>query len=248
MPSSKRARVVQTSKVRKDRKELVRRLAANIQTAANEYSYIWAFDVQNMRNNSMKEVRSEFADSRLFMGKTKVMTVALGRDAETECVPGVCALAPHITREVGLLFTNREPAQIQQYFESFVSSDFARSGATAPYDCKIPPGECHTMYGVEGGADDPLPMSIEPTLRKLGMPTKLVKGKIFLEESAEGMDDEEGYMICKEGDTLDSRQTTLLKIFGVRMAEFKMDLKAMYDKSNSHVSQVGAMDVDGVAT
>ncbi|OAL37066.1 hypothetical protein AYO20_03543 [Fonsecaea nubica] len=245
MPPSKRNRVVPTSKVRKNRKELVRRLAANVQDAAEKYSYIWVFDVQNTRNNFLKQVRADFGDSRIMMGKTKVLMVGLGQTEETECVPGVRALAPYVKGEVGLLFTDQEPEKIEEYFADWLNQDFARSGNVATRDVRIPPGEIHTQYGVEGGEDDPLPVQIEPTLRKLGIPTRLVKGKVVLEEHPDGsMDEEEGYLVCKEGDTLDSRQTSILKILGVRMSEFRIGLRAVFDKSTSTVRELGAMEVD----
>lgn len=182
------------------------------------------------------------------MGKTKVMQVALGRSKETEIVPGVSGLQAHMKGEVGLLFTDREPQEVEDYFETYTELDYARSGAVATQGFSIPPGELHTAYGVEGGEEDPLPMSIEPTLRKLGVPTKIVKGKVTLEDRPDfSMDTEEGYQVCKEGDVLDSRQTSILKIFGMRMAEFKMDLQAVYDKKNESVRSIGTMDIDGDA-
>lgn len=245
MPSSKRNRVIPTSKTRKNHKDLVRRLHSNIQEAAEKYSHIFVFSVDNVRNNFIKEVRVEFADSRIFMGKTKVMQVALGRTPETECVPGVSGLQDYMMGEIGLLFTDREPKDVEDYFRSYSKLDYARSGAVAAQDFRIPPGELYTAYGVEGGEEDPLPMSIEPTLRRLGVPTKIMKGKVTLEDRPEdSMDAEEGYGVCKEGDVLDSRQTSILKIFGVRMAEFTMDLKAAYDKANQSVRSIEAMDVD----
>lgn len=249
MPRSKRNRIIPTSKTRKNRKDLTRRLAANVQEAAEKYSYIWVFDVQNTRNNFLKQVRAEFDDSRLMMGKTKVIMVGLGQSTETECVQGVSALGPYVKGEVGLLFTNRDPTEVEEYFENFLNFDFARSGTTAAHEVRIPPGELHTQYGIEGGEDDPLPLQIEPTLRKLGIPTRLVKGKVVLEERPENSmdDDEEGYLVCKEGDTLDSRQTSILKILGVRMSEFKIALKAVYDKNLEAVRKVGAMEIDEVA-
>ena len=250
MPPSKRNRVVPTSKTRKNRKELVRRLAANVQEAAQKYSYIWVFDVENTRNNFLKEVRTEFDDSRIMMGKTKVMMVGLGQTPETEIVPGASALAPYVKGEIGLLFTDREPQEVEEYFGNYLNVDFARSGTTAAMEVRIPPGELHTQYGVDGGEDDPLPIQIEPTLRKLGIPTRLVKGKVVLEERPEGSmidDDEEGYLVCKEGDVLDSRQTSILKILGVRMSEFKIELKAVFDKKAESVREIGTMEVDGAA-
>jgi mRNA turnover protein 4 len=110
----------------------------------------------------------------------------------------------------------------------------------------IPHGELTTKYGVEGGEDDPLPMAIEPTLRKLGVPTRLVRGKVVLEDGGEegfGIESD-GDVVCRDGDTLDSRQTTLLKIFGVRMAEFRVQLRAAFDKEGGTVKEIGEMEVD----
>ncbi|KIX08687.1 uncharacterized protein Z518_03344 [Rhinocladiella mackenziei CBS 650.93] len=248
MPPSKRNRVVPTSKTRKNRKERVRRLATNVQEAAEQYSYIWVFDVRNMRNNFLKQVRTDFSDSRIMMGKTKVMMVGLGHTEETECAPGVSALGPYLKGQVGLLFTDREPPEIEEYFEGFLNLDFARSGTIATQEIRIPPGELHTMYGIEGGEDDPLPIQIEPTLRKLGVPTRLVKGRVVLEEHPEGsMDEEDGYLVCKEGDTLDSRQTSILKILGVRMSEFKIELRALFDKKEGTVREMSGMQLDEAA-
>jgi mRNA turnover protein 4 len=66
-------------------------------------------------------------------------------------------------------------------------------------------------------ADVPLAHNLEPELRKLNVPSSLVKGKITLQNP---------YTVCKEGDVLDSRQTRLLKMFGVATAEFTVKLVA----------------------
>lgn len=185
------------------------------------------------------------------MGKTKVMMVALGRDAENEVVPGVSKMGHYVTGEVGLLFTNRGREEVEEYFETYVEMDYARSGTEAGREVRIPPGQIYTQYGVSGGEDDPLPMQIEPQLRKLGVPTRIKNGKVVLEDVAEGEmveDGEEGYLVCKEGDSLDPRQTSILKILGVRMSEFKMDLRAVYDKADGNVRKVGSMEVDKLET
>ena len=204
-----------------------------------------------MRNNFIKSVRTDFSDSRIIMGKTKVMMVALGRDAENEVVPGVSKMGHYVTGEVGLLFTNRGREEVEEYFETYVEMDYARSGTEAGREVRIPPGQIYTQYGVSGGEDDPLPMQIEPQLRKLGVPTRIKNGKVVLEDVAEGEmveDGEEGYLVCKEGDSLDPRQTSILKILGVRMSEFKMDLRAVYDKADGNVRKVGSMEVDKLET
>ena len=86
--------------------------------------------------------------------------------------------------------------------------------------------------------DSPLPHSLEPTLRQLGMPTRLQKGIIILDAE---------YTVCKEGDLLDSKQTRLLKQFGIACAEFRINLIGHWNKKNGDVQilrQVNDMDVD----
>ena len=180
--------------------------------------------------------------SRIFMGKTKLMLHALGTNAETSYLSGTHLLSPYMAGEIGLLFSSRPPSTIESYFANYASLDYARAGITVPRDFIIPTGELRTHYGVEGGQDDPVPVSVEPTLRKLGVPTRLVKGKVILE----GTDDVEtaGYVVCRAGETLDSRQTTLLKIFGVRMAEFRVAPRALWTKKSGTVREAGEMEVE----
>lgn len=67
--------------------------------------------------------------------------------------------------------------------------------------------------------NDDVPMShgVEPMLRKWGVSTRLVRGKIELEAE---------YKVCGEGEVLDSRQTAILKQFGVQASEFRVRVKA----------------------
>lgn len=208
--------------------------------------------MHNMRNSMIKEVRAQLADCRLFMGKTKLMVHALGTSAGTEHAPGLRHLTPYMSGEIGLLFTDRSAEDVEGFFAGFSSLDFARAGTRAESGFTIPRGELRTAFGVEGGEDEPVPVGAEPTLRRLGVPARIVKGKVVLEESgdAERMEEEggeEGYVVCRQGDVLDSRQTALLKMFGVRMAEFRVGLKAVWEKTGGTVREVGGMEVDGPA-
>jgi mRNA turnover protein 4 len=146
------------------------------------------------------------------------MAKALGSTPEDEYQPNTRLLSKYLIGNVGLLFTNREPSDITEYFASLAKTDFARAGTEATREFKIPAGIVYSMGG-EIAAEDDVPMahSLEPELRKLNMPTSLVKGKISLQNA---------YTVCKEGDTLDSRQTRLLKLFGVATAEFSVQLVA----------------------
>lgn len=152
------------------------------------------------------------------------MSRALGQTPEDATADGIHKLAPHLTGNVALLFTNRPAAEITSYFGTFAPVDFARAGAVAPRDFVIPPGVLYATGGaVPAEHDVPLGHTIEPELRRLGVPTRMVRGKVVLgEEGGEG----EGYTVCKEGKVLDSRQTRLLKLFDQCLSEFRVKILA----------------------
>ncbi|KAI5309395.1 mRNA turnover and ribosome assembly protein [Ascosphaera atra] len=243
MARSKRSRLVHESKVQKKaHKEQNRLIFNNIQEATSNYDYLFVFSVDNMRNTYLKDVREEFKDSRLFFGKTKIMAVALGTSPETAAATNTEKLNPYLTGAVGLLFTNRDPSSVHSFFDTFHPLDFARSGNVATRAFTIPEGIVYSQGGeVPAEYDEPMSHTIEPQLRKLGVPTRLVKGKITLEMDG-------GYQVCREGQTLDSRQTTLLKMFGVKMAEFRVEMKALWKRETGEVEVLEKKEEDADMT
>ena len=166
----------------------------------------------------------------LFFGKTKVMAVALGLSLETEPYPNTSKLSLYLTGNVGLLFSPRSPQAIQSYFANFQPVDFARSGTAASRDFTIPAGIVYSRAGEVAREDDvPLAHSIEPVLRKLGVPSSLIKGRIHLEND---------FAVCRKGDVLGSGQTTLLKMFGVATASFVVETQAYYERDSATVYAV----------
>lgn len=159
------------------------------------------------------------------------MAKALGDSAATEPHPGTSLLSPHITGSVGLIFSPRNPTSILEYFASFCPLDFARAGTVASRDFTLPAGMLYSRGGeIPPSEDAPIGHSVEPGLRKLGVPTRLVKGRVELEQD---------FQVCKEGQILGSGQTTLLKMFGVVTAEFKVDIRAYWTAESGEVTVVG---------
>lgn len=225
MPKSMRQRIIHLSEVstKRMRKDKDRRLAAIRQTVP-KYQHCFVFSLTNIRNSYIRELRRELNDCQLIFGKNKLMIKAFGDTPADAFAPGLDGLAQHIAGGVGLLFTNRQPADVIDYFARLAKVDFARAGAIASRDFTIPPGVVYSTAGEVPVDDDVLlEGTIEPELRKLGVPTRLIKGKIVLgEESGQG----EGYPVCKKGDKLDSRQTRLLRIFSLCLSEFRVKLLA----------------------
>jgi mRNA turnover protein 4 len=48
-----------------------------IQQSVEKYDSIYIFYIQNMRNNKLKEIRTEWKSSRFFFGKNRVMRLGL---------------------------------------------------------------------------------------------------------------------------------------------------------------------------
>lgn len=237
MPKSKRAKVVHMTQVSKKTRDQKDQLFQNIRDAIPEYQHCFVFSIDNMRNNHLKDVRHELSDSRLFFGKTKLMSKALGQTPADAIAPGTEQLSKYLTGTVGLILTNRPVEAILSYFESFSPVDFARAGVPATRDFSIPPGVVYATAGeVPEEHDVPMEHTIEPELRRLGVPTRMVKGKVVLgDENGEGS---EGYQVCREGQILDSRQTRLLKLFSVCMSEFKVNVLAYWSSATGEVTEV----------
>jgi len=248
MPKSKRSRQFHLTQVTKKTREQKEKLFENIRETIPKFKYCFAFQIDNMRNTYLKEVRRELDDSRIFFGKTKLTARALGTSPEDAQADGIDKLSRLLSGSVGLIFTDRSPADVTAYFGSLTQVDFARAGSVATRTFTIPPGVLYSTGGeVPPEHDVPVTHTLEPELRKLNVPTRMVKGKVVLgNEDGSG----EGYTVCKEGQTLDSRQTRLLKLFSVCMSEFKVQLLAYWTAETGEVTKLAdpvagdAMDAD----
>lgn len=146
------------------------------------------------------------------------MAKALGTNAEEAYQTNTHELARYVSGQVGLLFTSRAPAEVMDFFGGYVRNDFPRAGTTASRAFTIPAGTVYASAGeVPPEEDEPLAHSLEPKLRALDVPSRLVKGKVVLDQE---------HRVCEEGQVLDSKQTMLLKLFGVQTSEFRVQLLA----------------------
>ena len=169
------------------------------------------------------------------------MAKALGQDDATAPAQNTHLLAPHIKGEVGLLFSPQKPEDIIAYLSTFHPLDYVRAGGRATRDFTLPAGMLFSRGGeIPENEDVPLAHSQEPTLRKLNVPTRLVKGKVVLENE---------HVVCRDGEQLTSGQTMLLKMFGVAMAELNIMVKAYWAAASGEVTVLQAeqgrdMEVD----
>ena len=161
-----------------------------------------------MRSSKFKDVRGLFPDSRFFLGKNRVMQVALGASEADEYRPKLSMLAADLSGNVGLLFTSRPLAEVEKFFAEYSSPDFARAGNVATADVSIPAGPLD------------VPHTMCDELRKLGVDVALVKGTVVVARE---------HTVCSEGDTLSPEQCRLLKHFGHELSAFSLRLLSVWE-------------------
>jgi mRNA turnover protein 4 len=224
MPYSKRQRVVSLTKTASKGRVLKTQLIATLRECVDKYSTCFILSVDNMRNQSFKNVRLHWAGSRFFFGKNSVAQVALGKSEAEEYADGLYEVSVRLNGNRALFFTNTEPDAVLKYFGEFREKHFAKSGATATMDFRL-----------EKGLLPHVGFSQEPGMRKLGLPTELKDGKVYLREDVQ---------VCNKGDRLTPEQCTLLKMWGHMTAVFKVNVEAMWQKETGQLSELRD-DADG---
>ncbi|XP_053136587.1 mRNA turnover protein 4 homolog [Hemicordylus capensis] len=218
MPKSKRDKKVSLTKTTKKGLEVKQNLIGELRKCVDTYKRLFIFSFTNVRNNRLKDIRNAWKHSRIFFGKNKVMMVALGRSPTDEYKDNLHQVSKHLRGEVGLLFTSRTKDEVLDWFSKFKESDFARAGNKATL-----------TVGLDMGPLEQFPHSMEPQLRQLGLPTALKKGVVTLISD---------YEVCKEGDVLTPEQARILKLFGYKMADFKVTIRSVWHAETGDFEQL----------
>ncbi|KAL0268960.1 UNVERIFIED_CONTAM: hypothetical protein PYX00_010721 [Menopon gallinae] len=208
MARSKRRKKIVLTKSKKKGLEFKQRLVEDIRNSVDKYYRIFVFSVENMRGAPLKDVRTQWKHSRFFFGKCKLMTLALGKTPESEAKKNLHELVKYIKGQRGLLFTNEKTEDVVKWFSNFKQPEFARSGNKATKTVTLPEGQLMEFLS-----------SMEPFLRKLGMPTCVKNGKVHLRYE---------YTVCEKGKILNPEQAHILKLIGERLAEFNIKLKCVW--------------------
>ena len=183
-----------------------------VREAIDQHPTVYLFTFENMRSSKFKNVRLHFP-GRIFLGKNKLLQIALGRTPEEEYADNLRHVAKRITGgSVGLLLTSSPRQEVEQYFASLVEPDFARAGSVAPRS------EMVTSRMLEE-----FPVSMMEQLRKLGMPVEIQQGKVVFRDGVEE------FRICKEEEVLSVEKCKILKHFGIQLADFRVTLACRWE-------------------
>lgn len=161
----------------------------------------------------MQDIREALrGNARIFMCKNTIIKNAFGGlEDQAEHFEGLAKLSTQVSGKVGIVCTDLSSEEVAKVFNEHTTLEFARQGNDAIETVVIEKGENEIFAGPQ-----------EPFLRnELALPTKLDNGKIvFLCD----------YTVCEKGETLDSRQAHILKLLGIEMAEFKVEIIAAAHK------------------
>jgi mRNA turnover protein 4 len=191
-------------------------LIEEVRKAIDEYDTIYVFSYENMRSTKFKNIRLHFRDetkkSRIFLGKNKLLQIAMGRTPEEEYSDNLRHMSKLIVGgSVGLFFTCQPREDVESYFASLKKPDFARAGSIANREAVV----TNEML-------QHFPSSMMEPFRKLGLPVEIRTGIIVLRDNSSE------YRICKMGDTLSAEKCKLLVHFGLQLTDFQVKLVARW--------------------
>jgi len=220
MPRSKRARLVPLTQTKKrTTREHKSSYIEQVREAIDKHDSVYLFSFENMRSTKFKQVRQHFASTgRIFLGKNKLLQIALGRTPEEEYQENLRHVSKRIEGgSVGLLLTSEPEEKVSEYFATSVEPDYARAGTIATEDVTVSNEKLYQY-----------PVSMMEQFRKLGMPVEIQNGKIVLYQRENGEMD--GYRICKEGQILTAEKCKLLVHFEIKLAKFSVQLVCRWKK------------------
>jgi mRNA turnover protein 4 len=228
MPRSKRSKLVTLAQTEKKGRENKERIFDEVREALDTYRYAWMFYLDDVRTPVLQEIRSDWAGSKLILGKRRVLEKALGDTVEQEYKENLHKFARLADGVTGLLFTNEEVSTVQEYFIAYTKADYSRAKQKSPIDFTIPAGIIYSTGGrVPQEEDVAMSHSLEETMRnKFKIPTKIKAGKITIAEP---------YHVVSKGELLDVRKALILKQFGIAASEFKVKVKAYYDVETAEI-------------
>lgn len=209
-----------------------------VRSAIDSNDRLYLFSYENMRSNHFKDVRLHFrggnakdsmdddeegggnGEGRLFLGKNKLLQIALGRSSEDEYSDNLHQLSKILSGSVGILCTSQTPKDVESYFANLAVEDFARAGQTAPQTVMLSQSQIETH-----------PVSMVEQFRKLGLPVEVKNGRVAF------VGGREEWEVCKEGKELSVEQCKILTHMGLKLAVFRIELVCRWEKEEGTVEE-----------
>jgi mRNA turnover protein 4 len=208
MPVSKRNKIVALTKTSSKGRSLKSKLIETLRNAIDEYERIYLFNIGNIRSSKLRDIRFEWKESKIFMGKNTVAQIAFGRSPEEEYKDNLRHISNLLEGNVGILFTSRPHTEVIEYFNNIAEPEFAVSGHIPDETIILEPGL--TSF----------PVSMLDQLRTWGMIVEIDDGKVMLREPLR---------VPTAGEPLTPAHAKILEKLGKKVATFKVDLLCKWE-------------------
>ena len=251
MPKSKRAtRVSLTQTTTKKTRDHKTKYVDTVRSAIDDADRVYLFSYENMRSTHFKDVRCHFRTSskkknaaassatmndddndddggggRLFLGKNKLLQIALGRTAADEYSDNVSRISSHIAGSVGILCTSMSRAAVEGYFASLAMPEYAKCGTVCPETITIT-SECMISDAAN------YPVCMMELLRKLGLPVEVRNGSLVLAGGRTS------YVVCTKGEELTAEQCKILVHMGIKLSVFRINLLRRWEKKDGAIEEL----------
>mmetsp|Transcript_41150 Transcript_41150/g.42047 ORF Transcript_41150/g.42047 Transcript_41150/m.42047 type:complete len:216 (-) Transcript_41150:62-709(-) len=209
MPRSKRNKVVSLTKTTSKGRQLKTKLVDSLRGLLDEYSRVFVFRFQNLRATKLKDVRMQWRESRIFLGKNTVARKAFGNSVEEEYKDNLHSISERLTGNVGILFTNRSKEEVIRYFDEFEALEYAKAGVIPEETINIP----------EGPLD--FPVSMLDQFRKLGLVVEIEESKVILQNS---------FTVATAGVPLSPEQAKMLVHLKQPIEKFRLQLECYWSE------------------
>jgi len=216
MPKSRRLKKIALTKTKKrPASDFKTALVEKIHKSLGKYNNAFVFTHEHMTTLPFRQIQTSWKDAKFFLGKNKLMKLALGRTEDDSFKLNSHMLSEHLSGHCGLLLTNKTKEEVVGFFEGFQTPQYADAGTIAD----------RTLIMRKGFEDTkPFTHSMESYLRKLGLNTSLVNTQIQLNED---------FIVAEEGKPLTVEQCKILRLLQIPLTEFRIRIKAWWNKNGS---------------
>ncbi|KJP87970.1 hypothetical protein AK88_02404 [Plasmodium fragile] len=204
MPKSKRNVTISLTKVKKklNKKELKDQKLSDLKNIIQVPNiYIYILDVRTYSNNNLKEAIEYFKpNGRFFIGKNKLMKLALGTSEKSEAKPNVCKVAELLVGNRILLITKDAPLKVLKFFNDFQPQEYIKGGNISTQDVTLKTGDVLNV-----------PVSMQKDLQKRKVTFDIVDQKIVIREDK---------ILAEKDKIISPENAKLLRMLNRKIANF----------------------------
>ncbi|KNC35754.1 ribosomal protein L10 [Plasmodium falciparum RAJ116] len=145
MPKSKRNVKISLTKVKKkvNKKEMKDLKLLEIKKMIQIPNvYVYVLDIRTYSNNNLKVAIEHFKpNGKFFIGKNKLMKLALGINENNEVKPNMSKISKLLIGNRILLITKDGPLSVLKFFNEFQPEEYIKHGNISPQDITLKCGE-----------------------------------------------------------------------------------------------------------